>query len=253
MCLLFFIGESLTRESLLAKKALNKRHILATKTSKCKCQQNCLGQFSARDIFNLRERYWSKSRQAQAQFLVHSASMKVRNGRFTYIRLDTGKEVCQRAFCSLLRVNKNALTSARKQSKRDAKAGTTKSEKTISKKVIQTMNWFEDFAKVYGDRMPNTKDILLPYKTRKVCVFEKYKSDILVSDQISKTMFFTMWKERFPYLKIKEVSIINLLFSAAVCLFLYIHSQVKSSVSQKEFLPFFPKCVWYLTTANRQN
>ena len=86
-------------------------------------------------MFNLREKYWLKSREARTQFLVHTTSMRVKNGRFTYIRLDTGKEVCQRAFCCLLRVNKNALTRVRKQSKRNANASTTRPEKTISKKV----------------------------------------------------------------------------------------------------------------------
>ena len=124
------------------------------------------------------------------------------------MRLDTGKEVCQRAFCALLRLDKNTITNARKKSDRSAKASVIRSEKSFSKKTIQAMNWFEDFAKAYGDRMPNTKDILLPYKTRKVCVFEKYKTDVQSSDRVSKTMFFSLWKERFPYLKIKEASFI---------------------------------------------
>ena len=74
-----------------------------------------------------------------------------------------------------------------KKSDRSAKASVIRSPKELA------MNMFEDFAKAYGDRMMNTKDILLPYKTRQVCVFEKYKTDVQSSACVSKTMFFSLW------------------------------------------------------------
>lgn len=68
--------------------------------------------------------------------------------------------------------------------------------------------WLKDYAFYHADRMPDSKDMMLPYKTRKLDIYNKYLDEKTESMQcaVSKTTFFELWSKRFKNLKIKRVS-----------------------------------------------
>ena len=208
-------GETPSRESSLMRKALDKEDIMRSKNKKCKCDKNCMGMFSAKDIYNLRERYWTNTRRAQFQILIHTMGQQYKKGSFFYLPLDNGKTVCVKAFKLILKVNKNALTEAKKSHQRGAKSTAGKSPKSVSHRTEQTISWFEMYAEFHGDRMPHSRDVLLPYKTTKVGVFQSYRTQVEEASRVSATLFYKIWKERFPHVKIKEVS--NLFFIMHMC------------------------------------
>ena len=209
-------GEPPSRESSLLKKALDIKDIIKNKEEKCKCKQNCLGLFSVRDIYNIRERYWTHSRRSQSQILIHAVSQGYKDGRFTFLTLDNGKKVCQLAFLQILRVNKNALTGAKKLCKRGAKTTPGKTPKSPSEKSTKTMSWFEQYVELHGDKMPDARDVLLPYKTTKVGVYESYRVQVDEESRVSPALFYKIWKEHFPHIKIKDVSSLIILRNISV-------------------------------------
>lgn len=78
------------------------------------------------------------------------------------------------------------------------------SKKKKNENSLTAINWLEDYASFYGDRMPNSGDVKLPYKARKPSVYQSYRED--ADNPVSKSQFFKIWKNYFPHLKIKQVS-----------------------------------------------
>ena len=201
---LFILGQS-SRESLLMKKALNKKNILNTKKNSCKCGSKCVSTLSPRDIYRIRERFWTMSRYMQSQYLIQTVSQKKVDGRYTYLRLDNGLIVCKRAFGIILNIDKKRFTAVNKLNKRQAKAAADKLPRSVTVSTLSAMTWLQKYAKERGDRMPHSNDILLPYKTTKIAVYHAYRRDCGKRPSC-RSHFFKLWKDHFPQLKIKEVS-----------------------------------------------
>ena len=120
--------------------------------------------------------------------------------------------MCRNAFSKLLRINKNRLTALKKKAIYGAVTNAGCSQKTASVKLTEAISWLEQYATLYGDRMPDLKKVMLPYKTEKFAVFLKYRQE--TKNSVSKSSFYSVWKDYFPHLKIKEVSFLYLLYSA---------------------------------------
>ena len=187
------------------KKALNKKNILKSKRTSCKCGTNCVNSVSAKDVYHIRERFWTVSRYMQSQFLIQTLSQRKVEGRYSFLRLDNGLTVCKRAYGIILNIDKKRFTSINKLIKRKAKAAANKSPRCVSLSTISAMTWLQNYAKERGDRMPHSTDILLPYKTTKTAVYQAYRRDCDKRRPNSRSHFFQLWKDHFPHLKIKEV------------------------------------------------
>ena len=185
-------------------KALDKKCVLDCKKSKCNCGSNCLSLFTSREIYNLRERFWTKTRHSQSQYLIHAISLETVKGRFRYLTLDNGIKVCKKAFVSILKVDRKRLSSSKKLHERGAKVAADKIPRCVTSATVSALAWLQTYAKERGDRMPHSTDILLPYKTTKVAVYNSYQLDC-GKRPCGKSQFFQLWKDHFPHLKIKEV------------------------------------------------
>lgn len=45
----------------------------------------------------------------------------------------------------------------------------------MSENSVLLINWLEDYGTYHGDRMPDSTDVLLPYKSVKIDLFRKYR------------------------------------------------------------------------------
>ena len=159
----------------------------------------------------------------QSQYLIQTVAQKQIEGRYTFLRLDNGVKVCKRAFGTILNLDKKRFTSVNKLNGRSAKAAADKMPRSITGRTISAMTWLQNYAKERGDRMPHSTDILLPYKTTKVAVYNAYRRECAKRPSC-KSQFFKLWKDHFPHLKIKEVSVNYV--QLHVCVNLYFNSLV---------------------------
>lgn len=189
-------------------KSLDRRRIKRALKTKCSCMNKCIDGISAKIVMSVRDRYWSKTRQCRAQWLTQTIRTSQKRGKFYYMTLDTGKQVCQKAFMNIMNVNKNSLTKCKRLSSDGAVASKGAGIRDFSSQRITTISWLEDYSSFYGDRMPDSVSVLLPYKTLKDSVYEYYKRDMSTEDHksVSRTSFFRIWADHFAHLKIKQVS-----------------------------------------------
>ena len=57
--------------------------------------------------------------------------------------------------------------------------------------TLELVSWLEEFASYTTDRMPDTMSCFVPYGTRKMDVYTKYRSESCSS--ASKSAFFRTW------------------------------------------------------------
>lgn len=175
--------------------------------SKCACQKNCLRSVNVKTIKLLRYRYWSKSQLHRNQWLIQAVSNSDFRGRFRYLTMDNGQQVCCSAFLKIYHINKNKLTKCTGLHEQGAISSRGKRPRPLTTATINAVAWLEDYASFYGDRMPHSADILLPYKTQKQVLYWTYKREHPGDTVTSMTTFYRIWKTYLPTLKIKKVFI----------------------------------------------
>ena len=168
-----------------------------------------MDKFSIDTILKMRQSFWIKAYHERISWMSSKVGMSQKLGKFTYVFLDNGQGVCLKAVQNILHINKNTLTKARRNSRNNVLASFP-TMRGIQTQSIECISWLETYASMYGDRIPNSKDILLPFKTLKKHVYEAYKLDM--DSIVSEKTFFTIWKNHFPQLKIKKVQFLFISF-----------------------------------------
>ena len=169
----------------------------------CKCGLECFKPFTFKSVRYLRYRYWTKSRQMRSQWLIQTLKNSKKNGKYTYMDVDSGERVCSVAFRLLYNINKNFLVKCNKNARRNAVASDVKKAKGMTVKSVMCVGWIENYVTACADRMPDKGAILLPYKTRKSNVYNIYKSEN--TEPVSKSTFQYLWRHHFPQVKVKQV------------------------------------------------
>ena len=75
-----------------------------------------------------------------------------------------------------------------------------------SRRYLEAKQWLGEYAKKYGDIMPNSNNIHLPQCLQKVDVFNSYLEEMSYENHLQLTWFKAMWRKEFPNLKIPPVS-----------------------------------------------
>ena len=207
--------------SKLLRKSMKKENIIKALDFKCSCE--CLKSLDFSKIITNRYKFWSKPYVQRQNFLID----KMKAGENGFIIHDS-LSMCKKAFCIMFGINKNTMTKCRRLLKDKKESCVGRNLYGHSEKVIMALDWLEQYATHHGDRMPDSQNILLPYRTTKVHVFESYrKSRIdLNLPATSQATFMNVWKNRFPHLKIKQVCVIVSNFSLRfpyIYIFIYIY------------------------------
>ena len=83
----------------------------------------------------------------------------------------------------------------------------------LSEKSLLAIAWFEQFAKVASDNLPHLQQWSLPRAFNKKEVYKKYVAanggSENSSSQLNYAWFLTLWRKRYPWIKIASVSTPN--------------------------------------------
>lgn len=171
----------------MLKRACSIIHIKKTLKRKCKCSQKCVDKFSLKTVREIRSDFWSHPRHVRFFILNQYAKLKISKGKFSYIRTDTGELVCTKAFLQLYMINKNSFTRAGRL--RDKTVGLGNIKQT-SVNTVKLTSWFEEYVGFHGDFMPHNADVMLPYGTVKLHIYDQYKMEA-EGNHVNKSTFFS--------------------------------------------------------------
>ena len=167
-------------------------------------------RFTFDDIRSIRERFWNSPKPIRMQKLIEYVESSQQVGKSNFIKVTAlkDKNICSRAFQKLFRVNKNTFSRAAALTKDGAVFFPTKKPRDVSEHSVRLMAWMETYTTYSGDRMPNSKDILMPYGTTKCNVYKKYCQELEDNSlrPVSLASFHKIWKLYFPHVKAKKVS-----------------------------------------------
>lgn len=171
----------------------------------------CSHKFNIVDVKNLRMEFWSKTANGRIQFLINKFAQTNMKGS-PYFCIKNGISVCHKSLKGLFGFNKNFYYSTRKRFLKGCRFSASERHYCINRKVMQAINWMEEYATYYSDRMPDSNTLLLPYRTRQCVIYVRYKEDMIERDEphLMPSAFYNMWKKHFPNLKIKQVNTENL-------------------------------------------
>jgi len=86
----------------------------------------------------------------------------------------------------------------------------TSADARLSEKALLAIAWFEQFAKVASDNLPHLQQWSLPRAFNKKEVYNKYVTanggPENSSSQLNYAWFLTLWRKRYPWIKIASVS-----------------------------------------------
>lgn len=199
-----FISAETRTQGKMGKKALDLENINNIKMTKCKCGQSCKRQFGMKEIYQLRENYWTRPKFLKFSFLIELIKQSDKIGKRRFMYLQRNKKVCTEAFLQLLRIDKKTLNKAVNLASLNKKTVSNLNSRSVTSQTLETITWLEDYARYHGDRMPHKEDVFLPYKSRKNEIYSSYRLDYPTS-HVSRSQFYKIWSDHFPHLKIKKV------------------------------------------------
>lgn len=200
----FIIGKLTGRSSLLERAMSTSIECFRQRNT---CRRKCLSDISIDFIKESRYRVWTKNYQQRVEWF----SDKFIDAEFDEEKplffISKGNTVCGQCFRSLYKLNKNFYYKWIVKFEEGAVSSGFQKGRPVSKAKEDVVLWLHDYAKYRGDLMPDKEIIMLPYKTRKIDVYNLYVNEmtdkLLVS--VSPATFYQMWKREFKNLKIKKV------------------------------------------------
>ena len=172
------------------------------------CKHRCLNLFTNEDYINIRNTFWLKDYQRRFEYLIDKFGESTSVGSTTFFFVDKGRRVCGTCFRMATNMDKSFYYLVRKKFLSGACATAFENRRGESVASRDCVRWIQSYAFYHGDRMPDKRIILLPYKTRKTTLYELYVAEMYEKSRysVAKSTFFTIWKTRFSCtLKIKQV------------------------------------------------
>ena len=183
-------------------KALTSSKQISCETECCKRQ--CLKELDNVYIKNMKKDYYTKSLKERKEYIFDKLSDAHWMKKIPYINVRNGNRLCPKSFMSSIGITKSTFY----RHVESYKSGSCTSRPKIRQKNIVTLeavSWLEDYLSSHGDRMPDSGDIALPYKTRKIALFRQYNRDMESRPRISRASFYKLWKSYFSQAKVKKV------------------------------------------------
>ncbi|XP_071152358.1 uncharacterized protein [Mytilus edulis] len=198
-------GKQNERKSLLEKALSTSIECLRNKNM---CRKRCLNGLSLEFIREARYRIWTKNYQQRVEWFSDKFIDADFDAEKPLFFVNKGKTVCGQCFRSLYKVNKNFYYKWIEKFCNGAISSGYIKGRPVSKAKEDTVLWLQDYAKYRGDFMPDRDITMLPYKTRKIDVYNLYVNEMTekLTISVSKATFYHMWKNEFRILKIKKTN-----------------------------------------------
>ncbi|XP_078678519.1 uncharacterized protein LOC144928329 isoform X2 [Branchiostoma floridae x Branchiostoma belcheri] len=174
-------------------------------TTDCGCGDDCCGKLGNEAIRACREKFWSYPQDKQREFIrgaLEAADRRKDNGPYEFSI--QGSKICARGWCLAFGVKKSRFYEMRAAYEKgemvvpDLRNGM----KFHSRRYLEAKEWLTEYAKKYGDIMPNSNNTHLPQCLQKIDVFNSYCEDMSYENHLKLTRFKVMWNKEFPNLKI---------------------------------------------------
>ena len=204
----FFTHPGKTGNTKLLRKAITKGAIRRANELKHCCARKCFLKFKKIDIKKVRYQYWSKTSLRRKEWVFDKLQSSAKHKNKHYMTIDSGIRLCSKSFRELYKINKNTFYKMLNKFREGAVSGGLPRQRTCQDVTTKLIEWLESYFSSHGDRMPDTSTILLPYKTRKNTIYERYKEEMLETMErfASRSGFFDWWKKCYGHVKIKKVN-----------------------------------------------
>ncbi|CAH1802756.1 unnamed protein product, partial [Owenia fusiformis] len=192
--------------SRILEKSLRHGSLLQIKYMKKCCSSKCHLNLNMDMARRCREILWTKDFESRHEWLIQKLrDAKHRNGKY-FLMIESGLGICSKAFCQLFYISKGFYYKSVKDYENGVLSTGYQRRRSKTSLYDDAKFWLEEYATYHADRMPDSADIMLPYKTRKEGLYLRYKSERVEKFRnfFSKTSFMRMWADMFPHLKIKK-------------------------------------------------
>ncbi|KAK3099791.1 hypothetical protein FSP39_009712, partial [Pinctada imbricata] len=172
-----------------------------------KCKQSCLSGYTLEDVKKARMRVWTKNYEERVEWFSEKYSEAINKQKMIKFTVDNGQHVCGTCFRNLYRLDKTFYYKQIGYFEHGAVAAGFQKSKSICDSTDKLIDWLKDYSAFHGDKMPDKGITLLPYKTRKVDIYNVYEEEQIEKMErvVSQATFYRVWDEHFEDLKIKKV------------------------------------------------
>lgn len=211
--LLLFLDKSnsaLGQRKLFVRKTSDAIIKIQTKSKEC-CLKHCLRDIKLDGIKKAREVFWVKSALERKDWILHNMQSffnpeNKRNVHYVYQFNNKCFNLCQKAWRLLYGIPTNTYYQCKRlHFDTDLSTISFSRDQDISMAKYNAVEWFRNWATYHGDRMPNKKEIWLPYRTKQMEIYKDYLLDAK-APHIGKSGFYQMMKDMFPHVKVKKVN-----------------------------------------------
>lgn len=180
------------------------------------CEKHCLFHLTANDVLTLQRKFSSLGANAQRQWLGDRISENSRpsleTGMLHTRYIVGGQEVCQLAWCRVLRITPKRVSRVFKSvsvGMVSAEHG-NKGKKRINTKSEIAHTWMNRYFHLVGDCMPHTNQLHLPSWETQKDVYCRFTEDmkiqgIAAEEIVSLSLFYKIWSTDFHNVVIPEV------------------------------------------------
>lgn len=193
---------------------LKERRVMADLMMSDCCKNKCLLHLTGNTILTTRRKVCYLQGHERQQWIVEKISdiSSCINGKLDTKFSISGTDVCRTAFSRIYGFPPRTLSCAIKsveQGELIIEHG-NKGKKKTTVKSEGAKAWFEKYANLIGDKMPNSKQIHLPCWDTQKDIYGRYKDDMVKqmldeSAIISLSMFYKIWQDDFSHVVIPEV------------------------------------------------
>ena len=180
------------------------------------CRKDCLLHLTAHDVLTLQRKFSSLGANAQRQWLGDRIQENSRPSLETGI-LNTryivgGQEVCQLAWCAVLRISPKRVSRVTKSISLGMVTSEhgNKGKKRMNTKSESAKVWMSRYFHLVGDHMPHSNQLHLPSWETQKDVYSRFMDDmklqgITENDIVSLSQFYKIWSSDFQNVVIPEV------------------------------------------------
>ncbi|XP_078610377.1 uncharacterized protein LOC144881295 [Branchiostoma floridae x Branchiostoma japonicum] len=188
-----------------AQMGTSREAITTAWTTYCGCGQDCCGKLGTDIIRVCRDKFWSYNQDKQREFIqgaLEAGDRRKDGGSYEFSI--QGYKICARAWCLAHDAKKSRFYEIVKEYEDGKKVvpDLRNGMKYESRRYLEAKQWLGEYAKKYGDIMPNSNNIHLPQCLQKVDVFNSYLEEMSYENHLQLTWFKAMWRKEFPNLKI---------------------------------------------------
>ncbi|XP_078574037.1 uncharacterized protein LOC144860600 [Branchiostoma floridae x Branchiostoma japonicum] len=176
-------------------------------TTTCPCPRDCCEKIGLDIIRHCRETFWALKRDQQKSFIYNTLQHADRRQEVnrSYEFSIQGHVVCHLGWRIVNGVGRSRFYEVKSDYERgrlpDYEDGRQGMEYP-TRKWLTAKEWLQQYAKKFGDTMPNSPDVHLPQCVSRNDIHQLYQEDLWYEGTLKRSRFNVMWKKELRHVKI---------------------------------------------------